>query len=177
VGESSSDFGDSFGASQLSKPPLLADAFAFATSCGAGGPRRTLRLLSLEPERRGFNVSCLYSTINPKMYSGAGRAPRRACRIPRPMARQYKRPRPLDREGALPVRRSLWCFACFLLAGRSRILARRRRSRSQRCIFALDLEGSGLRERSGNCRTRTRSLPALGSAAAKPLPMHFVPHA
>jgi hypothetical protein len=153
VGESSSDFGDSFGASQLSKPPLLADAFAFATSCGAGGPRRTLRLLSLEPERRGFNVSCLYNTINPKVYSARGGHPRRSCRILRPMR--------VNISGRGPV------------TGRARVLARRRRSRSPRCIFALDLEGSGLRERSGGCRTRTRSLPALGSAAAKPLPMHL----
>jgi hypothetical protein len=79
VGESSSDFGDSFGANQLSKPPLLANAFALARSAGcgagAGGPRRTPRLLSFEPERRGFNVSCLCNNINPKMYSGAGRHP------------------------------------------------------------------------------------------------------
>ena len=68
MGELSSDFGDSFGASQLSKPPVLANAFAFASSAGCGtgtsGRRRTLGLLFFGPERRGFNVSCVYNTIN-----------------------------------------------------------------------------------------------------------------
>jgi hypothetical protein len=44
-----------------------------------------------------------------------------------------------DREGALPVRRSLWSYGRLLL--RSAKLdprAPRRRARSQSCIFALD---------------------------------------
>jgi hypothetical protein len=72
-----------------------------------------------------------------------------------------------DREGALLVRRSLWCFACFLLAGRSRIPARREGVLEANSVFSpLIRESSGLREPSGSCRTRTRSLPALGPSAA-----------
>src|ERR1700733_6387067 len=67
-----------------------------------------------------------------------------------------------DGEGALLVRGSLWCFACFLLAGRSRIPARREGVFEANGEFSrLIGEGSGLREQSGGCRTRTRSLPSL----------------
>ena len=55
-----------------------------------------------------------------------------------PHARQPKRARNPDREGALLVRSSLWCFACFLLAGRSRIPARREGVLEANGIFTLD---------------------------------------
>jgi hypothetical protein len=68
-----------------------------------------------------------------------------------------------DGEGAQPVRRSLWSYGHLLL--RSAKLdprAPRRRFRSQRCFsFLLIRQGRGLRDRSGGCRTRTRSLPGF----------------
>jgi hypothetical protein len=58
-----------------------------------------------------------------------------------------------DGEGALLVRGSLWCFACFLLAGRSRIPARREGVSQANGAFDQErLRASG---------TRTRSLPAM----------------
>jgi hypothetical protein len=70
------------------------------------------------------------------------------------------------REGALPVRRSLWSYGHLLL--RSAKLDPRRAAKAvqaDRCRMVLRFEHDGLREQSGSCRTGTRSLPD-GSAGA-----------
>ena|ERR1700733_3297550 len=97
----------------------------------------------------------------------------------------HKGPSNPDREGAQPVRRSLWSYGHLLL--RSAKLdprAPRRRSRSQRCIFVLDqgrlwasetirrlpdedpTSPNGLAEKATQRKAmsdRQRSLPALGT--------------
>jgi hypothetical protein len=88
-----------------------------------------------------------------------------------PHARQPKRARNPDREGALLVRSSLWCFACFLLAGRSRIPARREGVLEANGVFSrLIGEGSGLREQSGGCRAAAGlgGVPGFLNARASP---------
>jgi hypothetical protein len=57
-----------------------------------------------------------------------------------------------------------------LNAGRARVLARRGPGLYRRPIPARDRFYPGLREQSGGCRTRTRSLPVLGLTAAERTP-------
>ena len=80
--------------------------------------------------------------------------------------RGLARARALWGEGALPLRRSLWCFACFSISWAKSDLARREGvPEANRAFSCLSREGCRLRERSRGRGTRTRSLPALGPAA------------
>jgi hypothetical protein len=60
----------------------------------------------------------------------------------------------------MPVRGSLWCFACLLLPGRSRILARRKDVPSLQTDSNHSIDKDArLREPSRSRGTGTRSLP------------------